>query len=122
MSDTVDNVMDVVNDSEPAEDVVVSEETDQVEEAPAEEVAEPEPVAEEVAEPVSVEEVVQNVQEILTTPLNENLSDKERIVQLETRVDGLINLLRAIYKQSEVDDVKIWRSDLISIREKLNNV
>ena len=40
MSDTVDNVMDAVNESEPSEDVVVNEEaTDQVEEAPAEEVA-----------------------------------------------------------------------------------
>lgn len=120
MSDTVDNVLNTVEESEPAEDFVVNEETPV--EASAEEVAEPEPVASEAAEPVSVEEVVQNVQEILTTPVNENLSDKERIVQLETRVDGLINLLRSAYKQSEVDDVKIWRSDLTSIREKLNNV
>ena len=87
MSDTVDNVMDVVSEaaeSEPA-DVVVSEETEPIEEAPTEEVEEPaveevvesEPVSEtSVAEPVSVEEVVQNVQEILTTPVNEDLSDK----------------------------------------------
>ena len=91
MSDTVDNVLNVVSEAaasgadEPAEDVVVSEETELVEEAPTEEVEEPaveevvesEPVSEtSVAEPVSVEEVVQNVQEILTTPVNEDLSDK----------------------------------------------
>ena len=124
MSDTVDNVMDVVNESEPAEDVVVSEETTVEEPEPVvEEVAEPEPVAEEIEEPVSVEEVVQNVQGILTTPVNENLSDKERIVQLETRVDGLINLLRSVYEEKEVDENEfVWFSDFNNIREKLNNV
>ena len=144
MSDTVDNVMDTVQESEPSEDVVVNEEApDQVEEAPVEsetveapveEVVEPEPepVSEEVVEPepehvseepVSVEEVVQNVQEILTTPVNEDLSDKERIIQLESRVDGLINLLRSVYKQIEVDENEfVWVSDFNSIREKLKNV
>ena len=133
MSDTVDNVLNVVSESEPA-DVVVSEETEPVEEEPVEEVVEPveeeaptveAPVEEEEpeAEPVSVEEVVQNVQEILTTPVNEDLSDKERIVQLETRVDGLINLLRSVYKRREVDENEfVWVSDFNSIREKLNNV
>ena len=154
MSDTVDNVLNVVSESEPA-DVVVSEETEPVEEEPVEEVVEPveeeaptveapveeeaptveAPVEEEAptveapveeepeAEPVSVEEVVQNVQEILTTPVNEDLSDKERIVQLETRVDGLINLLRSVYKRREVDENEfVWVSDFNSIREKLNNV
>jgi hypothetical protein len=126
MSDTVDNVLNTVEESEPAEDFVVNEEVLDEEEAVVSEEEEL-PAAsggEETHEagPVSVEEVVQNVQEILTTPVNEDLSDKERIVQLETRVDELINLLRSVYKQSEVDDVKIWRSDLIIIREKLNNV
>ena len=135
MSDTVDNVLNTVEESEPA-DVVVNEATDQVEEAPAEEVEEPEPVteevpveeepepvAEEIEEPVSVEEVVQNVQGILTTPVNENLSDKERIVQLETRVDGLINLLRSVYEEKEVDENEfVWFSDFNNIREKLENI
>jgi len=112
MSDTVDNVMDTITEAvdEPSvnmRDIVVND-------------GEPEPEPE--PEEVSVQEVVQNVQEILTTPSNENLSDKERLVQLEKRVNELITILRSVYKQSEVDDVKIWRSDLTSIREKLNNV
>ena len=121
MSDTVDNVMDVVNESEPAEDVVVSEPTEPVEEAPAEEVPveeepapvveevpveeEPEPVAEEVAEPspsehapsapVSTQEVVQNVQEILSsTETNVSGNDLEnRVKVLEERLEKLISLL-----------------------------
>ena len=122
MSDTVDNVLNTVEESEPAEDFVVNEEVPDEEEAVVSEEEELPAASGGEAGPVSVQEVVQNVQEILTTPVNEDLSDKERIVQLETRVDELINLLRSVYKQSEVDDVKIWRSDLIIIREKLNNV
>ena len=113
MSDTVDNVMDAVNDSEPAEDVVVNEEaTDQVEEAPAEEVEEPEPVAEEVpveeepepapsapapSEPVSTQEVVQNVQEILSsTETNVSGNDLEnRVKVLEERFEKLISLFHS---------------------------
>ena len=114
MSDTVDNVMDAVNDSEPAEDVVVNEEaTDQVEEAPAEEVEEPEPVVEEVAEPepvaeeepapsetsvpVSTQEVVQNVQEILSsTETNVSGNDLEnRVKVLEERFEKLISLFHS---------------------------
>ena len=137
MSDTVDNVMNVVNESEPTEDVVVSEETSLVNEdilveAPTEEVAEPEPVAsaseteaaepEPVAEPVSVEEVVQNVQEILTTPVNEDLSDKERLVQLEKRVDDLVTILRSVYRSVEFDDEQVECIDFKFIKDKLNNV
>ena len=107
MSDTVDNVMDVVNESEPA-DVVVSEETT-VEEAPVEEVAEP--VAEEVpveeepepapsapapSEPVSTQEVVQNVQEILSsTETNVSGNDLEnRVKVLEERLEKLIEIIK----------------------------
>lgn len=115
MSDTVDNVMDAVNEAaasgadEPA-DVVVSEETETVEEAPAEEVEEPEPepepVAEEVAEtapaepapsaPVSTQEVVQNVQEILSsTETNVSGNDLEnRVKVLEERFDKLIAFIK----------------------------
>ena len=147
MSDTVDNVLNTVEAAasgadEPA-DVVVNEETFSVNEVETtgeslvvdttEEVVEAtedveEETTEEVVEttatePVSVEEVVQNVQEILTTPVNEDLSDKERIIQLEARVGGLINLLRSVYKQREVDENEfVWVSDFNSIREKLNNV
>ena len=107
MSDTVDNVMDVVNDSEPAEDVVVSEETEPVEEAPAEEVAESDSVVEEVAgpepepepapsAPVSTQEVVQNVQEILSsTETNVSGNDLEnRVKVLEERLEKMTGLLK----------------------------
>ena len=59
----------------------------------------------------------------MTTPVNEDLSDKERLAQLETRVDELVNLLRSVYKQQEVDENEyMWFSDFNGIREKLNNV
>ena len=128
MSDTVDNVLNTVSEAaasgadEPAEDVVVSEETETVEEAPveeapAEEVAGPEPVAEEVpveeepepepepvseevaepspSEPVSTQEVVQNVQEILSsTETNVSGNDLEnRVKVLEERLEKLIGLI-----------------------------
>ena len=110
MSDTVDNVMDAVNESEPSDDVVVSEATEPVEEAPAEEVPveeepvpveEPEPVAEEVpveeepatSVPVSTQEVVQNVQEILSsTETNVSGNDLEnRVKVLEERLEKFFN-------------------------------
>ena len=121
MSDTVDNVMDAVEESEPSvnmDDVVVSEETETVEEAPAEEVEEPEPVAEEVpveeepepvasaseteaaepapSVPVSTQEVVQNVQEILSsTETNVSGNDLEnRVKVLEERLESLISVLK----------------------------
>ena len=108
MSDTVDNVLNTVEESEPA-DVVVNEETEPVEEAPAEEVPveeEPEPVAEEVAEPspsapapsepVSTQEVVQNVQEILSsTETNVSGNDLEnRVKVLEERLENLVQVMK----------------------------
>ena len=140
MSDTVDNVMDTVSEAaasgadEPAEDVVVSEETPV--EAPAEEVEEPEPVAEEVpveeepepvaepepapetepvasaseteaaepapsapapSEPVSTQEVVQNVQEILSsTETNVSGDDlEERVKVLEEKLNSMIQIIRS---------------------------
>ena len=120
MSDTVDNVLNTVSEaaeSEPSDDVVVSEETT-VEEAPVEEVAGPEPVAEEVpveeepepepepvseevaepspSEPVSTQEVVQNVQEILSsTETNVSGNDLEnRVKVLEERLESLISVLK----------------------------
>jgi hypothetical protein len=116
MSDTVDNVMDTVSESEP-DDVVVNEEAP-VEEAPAEEVpveeesepvAEPEPVAEEVVEPspsepsapVSTQEVVQNVQEILSsTETNVSGNDLEnRVKVLEERFELLLGILKSPQKK-----------------------
>ena len=137
MSDTVDNVLNVVSEaaeSEPSEDVVVSEAvepeaTDQVEEAPVasdsetgtveeapveeapveeapveEEVEEPAvegPAVEEPApsEPVSTQEVVQNVQEILSsTETNVSGNDLEnRVKVLEERLEKMINLLSSYY-------------------------
>ena len=108
MSDTVDNVMDAVSESvasgaDETADVVVSEATEPVEEAPAEEVEEPEPVDEEVAEPspsapapsepVSTQEVVQNVQEILSsTETNVSGNDLEnRVKVLEERLEKFFN-------------------------------
>ena len=107
MSDTVDNVLNTVEESEPAEDVVVSEETPV--EAPAEEVPveeESEPVAEEVeepapsepapSEPVSTQEVVQNVQEILSsTETNVSGNDLEnRVKVLEERLENLVDFIK----------------------------
>ena len=116
--DTTEEVVEATEDVEEETTEEVVEATEDVEEETTEEVVETT-----ATEPVSVEEVVQNVQEILTTPVNEDLSDKERIIQLEARVGGLINLLRSVYKQREVDENEfVWVSDFNSIREKLNNV
>ena len=115
MSDTVDNVLDAVNESEPADDVVVEEapeevasdsETEAAEPEPVvepepEPVAGPEPVASEAAEPepvvepepVSTQEVVQNVQEILSsTETNVTVDNSElenRVKVLEERLENL---------------------------------
>ena len=128
MSDTVDNVMDVVNESEPADVVVNEEATDQVEEAPAEEVPveeEPAPVVEEVAEPaeevpveeesepvneeepspsetsapVSTQEVVQNVQEILSSTETNVSVDNSESNDLENRVKVLEERLEKLVKE-----------------------
>ena len=104
MSDTVDNVLNTVSEaaeSEPSvnmDDVVVSEETPV--EAPAEEVPveeEPEPEPEPATSvPVSTQEVVQNVQEILSsTETNVSGNDLEnRVKVLEERLEKLIGILK----------------------------
>jgi hypothetical protein len=127
MSDTVDNVLNSVSEAdEPAE--VVVEETPVEEEAPVEETpveeeapveeptpveepepepvsetTEPEPVSETTEpEPVSTQEVVQNVQEILSsTETNvtvDNSDLEERVKVLEERLEKLLNVLHSSEK------------------------
>ena len=137
MSDTVDNVMDTVNESEPSEDVVVSEATEPVEEAvdevvepvsasEAEEAEEapvvhqpqPEPVASEEPEPepahVSTQEVVQNVQEILSsTETNVTVDNSEsseleaRVKFLEERLEKLIGIMEYYFRGRKVRDCEM---------------
>ena len=132
MSDTVDNVMNVVSEAAasgedgPVEDVVVSEETEPVEEAPEPVAEEPEPVAEEVAEtspaepappaPVSTQEVVQNVQEILSsTETNVSGNDLEnRVKVLEERLEELIDVLK-----NSIGDYRLRPSEKITIKDCL---
>ena len=100
MSDTVDNVMDTVSEAsasgadEPAE-VVVSEEAP-VASASETEAAEPSPSAPAPSEPVSTQEVVQNVQEILSsTETNVSGNDLEnRVKVLEERLEKMTGLLK----------------------------
>jgi hypothetical protein len=94
-----------VEEEAPVEEAPVASasETEAAEPAPvAEEVAEPEPVTEEVAEPtpsepVSTQEVVQNVQEILSsTETNvtvDNSELEERVRALELTVNLLVEKL-----------------------------
>jgi len=107
MSDTVDNVLNTVSEateSEPSvnmDDVVVNEEAP-VASASETEVEEPEPVAEPEPEPVaetapvSTQEVVQNVQEILSsTETNVSGNDlEERVKVLEERLDKMIEIFK----------------------------
>jgi len=110
MSDTVDNVLNSVEESEPAD--VVVEETPVEEEAPVEETpvveeaveeapveespVEESPVAE--PEPVSTQEVVQNVQKILSsTETNVTVDNSElenRVKVLEERLESLIEIFK----------------------------
>jgi len=113
MSETVDNVLDTINDTEPTENnggVVITEEAVTEEavtgEAATEEAVTGEAVTEEAVteeavteDPVSVQEVVQNVQEILKTP-SSDLSDKERIVNLEKKVEELIEVIKYTHKKT----------------------
>jgi hypothetical protein len=126
MSDTVDNVMDTVSEAsasgadEPAEVVVseeapvasaseteaaepaveepepVVEEPEPVASASETEAAEPAPSAPAPSEPVSTQEVVQNVQEILSsTETNVSGNDlEERVKVLEERLESLVQVLK----------------------------
>ena len=75
-----------VEDPAPANEVAVEDP------APVEEVAEEDPAPAEVEEPVSTQEVVQNVQEMLTTEpavSSDSASLEERVKVLEERVKVL---------------------------------
>ena len=139
MSDSVD-VSAVLNSEEAPQveetsEVVVEEvsapASEEVAEPVAEPVADPEPVSEEVVETsveevveTSVEEVATNVRDILAPePVEEVvLSDKQRLEKLEERVEELIQIMRSVYKQVEIDDDKyVWSSDWNSVREKLDD-
>ena len=127
MSDTVDNVMNSVQDQDPddATGVYVDDSPSSSEaEEPAEEpVVEPtqEPAQEPAAteESVSTQEVVQNVQEILSsTETNvsvDNSELEERVKELEERLDKLI----AVFKSVE-DIVSIDANG--SIRKIVNSI
>ena len=85
-----------VEESAPVEEPAPVEESAPVEEEPVEEPASV--AAEEVVEePVSTQEVVQNVQEILTTEpavSSDSASLEERVKVLEERLEKLISLLK----------------------------
>jgi len=141
MSDTVDNVLNTVSEAtasgadEP--DVVVEEATEAVdpveeavdeavepvsaseaEEAPVVHQPQPEPEPEPVVEPVSTQEVVQNVQEILSsTETNvtvDNSELEERVKFLEERVEKLIDVLK-----NSIGDYRLRPSEKITIKDCL---
>lgn len=92
----------VEEESAPAEESPVEEEEAPVEEAPVEESApvEEAPVEEAPVEdtPVSTQEVVQNVQEMLTTEpavSSDSASLEERVKVLEERLESLNNMFKA---------------------------
>tara|TARA_B100000131_G_scaffold322807_1_gene378173 strand:- start:1166 stop:1552 length:387 start_codon:yes stop_codon:yes gene_type:complete len=115
MSDT-DQVLESVADAEPNEPVVTEATPEEVVEAPEEVVTEEEPATEEVAEPevteepevvaeeapapVTTQEVVQNVQDILSsTETNVSVDNSEsndlenRVKVLEERLEKIISIL-----------------------------
>ena len=117
MSDTVDNVMNSVQDQDPddatgvyVDDSPSSSEAEEPAEEPVEEPAEEpaeEPVVEPAAteDPVSTQEVVQNVQEILSsTETNvtvDNSELEERVKVLEERLEKIIITIKSYSPKME---------------------
>ena len=103
MSEIVDLVLESVNESNPSDvviqDVVKDPEEEPVKDTPTEK---SEPVIE--SEPVSTQEVVQNVQEILSsTETNVSGGDLEkRVRKLEERFDNLIKNLKNVKRIGQV--------------------
>ena len=91
----------------------------------------PEPSVRESVEPTT-QEVVQNVQEILTIePAVQEVSTEsvdnsnqneleERLKDLEEKHENLVKLLKSIYSEYEHDDNEFrWTYNMLDIREKL---
>lgn len=123
MSDSVD-VSAVLNSEEAPQVEETSEVVVEEVSAPAsEEVSEPEPVAapEPEVEPTSLpttQEVVQNVQEILTTEpavSSDSASLEERVTVLEERLDKMISVFKSVEDMVNVDSNG-------SIRKIVNNI
>ena len=105
-------VEEAVEESAPVEEEAPVEEAP-VEEAPVEEAPVEEAPVEEA--PVSTQEVVQNVQEMLTTEpavSSDSASLEERVKVLEERLEGLVQIL----KESWISNSKQGKC-----RESLNN-
>ena len=124
MSDSVD-VYAVLNSEEAPQVEETSEVVVEEVSAPASEepVAEPEPVAapepeveEEVPVVPSTQEVVQNVQEMLTT-------DPPTVKTTEEKLNQLIELLKSTSRKVEYDDNEFtWVGPLVKIREDLDQL
>ena len=99
MSEYVEEPVDVEEEPTVTEEVPVEDapvEDAPVEEAPVEETPVEEAPVEEPA-PVSTQEVVQNVQEMLTTEpavSSDSASLEERVKVLEERLESLVNILK----------------------------
>ena len=103
MSDTVDNIMDVVNESEPSEDVVVNEEVpvaseteeapvaSEVEEAPVASEVEEAPVASETEETPVVSETEEASVEPEVAPIEQVVSDIRDILSEEPVASAIAN-------------------------------
>ena len=84
----------------------------------------PAPVEEEPAAPVeevvSAQEVTDKVREVLTEVPAPVKSDKERIDELENKVNKLVEILKSSYRQVEIDDnVWNWTMDLMEKRKEV---
>ena len=103
MSEYVEEPVDVEEEPTVTEEVPVEDapvEDAPVEEAPVEETPVEEAPVEEPA-PVSTQEVVQNVQEMLTTEpavSSDSASLEERVKVLEERLEKLIDYLNNLYR------------------------
>jgi polyhydroxyalkanoate synthesis regulator phasin len=88
----------------------------EIEEVPKEESAAPAPVEEEPTAPV--EDVV-SAQEVTEVPAPVK-SDKERIDELENKVNKLLEILKSSYRQMEINDNEwVWSMDLMGKREEV---
>ena len=91
-------------------------------EAPKEESAEA-PAEAPAAESVSAQELTDKVRETLTELPAPVKSDKERIKDLENKVNKLVEILKSSYRQVEMDDnVWNWTMDLINKREEFGDL